>query len=462
MRPPVSPTRCVRLAALATLLLSQAGNALGATGSPGWIAGAVPLPGVNASDLAPGGSSFFVGIGSYGAQAESIVRVDRDGTTTTLVTQLNSIGGIAYDAANDRLLFTDNGLGAPPGTAVTGDTLYALPDPLGATGPVSAATLELAPSGSIPFVQAVLPLAGGDVLAGDASGFGAGRVVKLSGGVLTDLITGLDYTAGVSLSLTPANELLVGDVDSGTFAGSVERYDLAGNFLGTLAGGLSGAYDQAVAASGNLLLTGGFTNDFSSSTIVSITPAGAVTTIATGFGFSSGIAIDGPSQQVLALDFGTSYVDTLTPVAALTPGGASKRECQTESWGGTFDTAKNGRPLARWTCTDGAACDRDGAVNGSCEFVFGTCFSVADPRLGACTPAPVDSAEIRITKNPPAALAQIQAAANAILPSTGAACSAGSVISVPAKKAVRVTVRAKVGNRVVDSDATALRCKAGA
>jgi len=460
MRPPSFHRRFVALATFLVLASSSAAHAA-VTGAPGWIAGSVPLPAVNAADLAPAGTAFLVGVGAFGAQAQSIVRLERDGSTTTLVTQLNSIGGIAYDRENDRLLFTDNGLGAPPGTAVTGDTLYALPDPLGASGSVSAATLELAPSGSIPFAQAILPLAGGDILVGDAVGFGGGRVVQYSTGILTDLITGLDFAAGVSVAVTPANELLVGDVDSGTFAGSVERYDLTGSFLGTLAGGLSGSYDQAVTASGNLLVTGGFTIDFLSSTVISITPAGAISTIATGFGFSSGIAIDGPSQQVLALDFGASSIDTLTPVAALTPGGSSKRECQAETWGGTFDVSASGKMLSRWTCTDGADCDRDGAVNGSCEFVFGTCFSVADSRLPACVPAAVDSAQIKITKNPPVTLAAIQAAADAILPSTGAACSAGSTISVASGKSVKVSVRAKAGNRVVDSDGTTLRCKAG-
>jgi hypothetical protein len=462
MRPPVSSRSGLCLAALATLLLSSSSIEAAVTAAPGWIAGSAALPGVNATDLTPAGSSFLVGIGAFGAQSQSIVRLDRDGTSTTLVTKLNSIGGLAYDAANDRLLFTDNGLTAPPGTAVTGDTLYALADPLGATSAVSAATLELAPSGSIGFAQAILPLGGGDILIGDAAGAGAGRVVKYSGGVLTNLITGLDYTAGVSLSLTPANELLIGDVDSNTFAGSVDRYSLTGTFIATLAGGLSGALDQAVTSSGNLLLTGGFLPDFSSSTIVSITPAGVVSTIASGFGFSSGIAIDDPSQQVLALDFGTSSIDTLTPVAALTPGGASSRDCLTEAWGGAFDTAPNGRAKPTWTCTDGAACDRDGTLNGSCEFVFGSCFSVTDARLPACVPTAIDGAEIRVSKNALSVLAPIQAAADAILPSTGAACSAGSTITVPARKTVRITVRAKSGIRVVDSDATALRCKAGA
>jgi len=295
-----------------------------ATGAAGWIAGAVPLPAINASDVTVAGSSFVVGLGAFGAGLESIARVDRDGTATTLVTGLNAIGGIAYDREGDRLLFTDNGLTAPPGTAVTGDTVYALADPRGATSPVAASTLELAPSGSIGFAQAVLPLAGGDVLIGDAAGLAAGRVVKLSGGNLTNLITGLDYTAGLGLAVTPAGELLVGDVDANTFAGSVDRYSLAGAFLGTLASGLSGAYDQDVDRAGNLILTGGFRGDFSSSNVVSITPGGAISEIGWGFDFSSGLAIDAQSQQVLVLDFGTSRIDTLTPVAALTPGGTTR------------------------------------------------------------------------------------------------------------------------------------------
>lgn len=462
MRPRFSVSgfwRSVLTPLLALLLLP--GAALAVTPAPGWIAGSVSLPGTNASDLAAAGSSFLVGIGSYGAGTQSIVRLDRDGTSTTLVTGLNSIGGIAYDREGDRMLFTDNGLEAPPGTAVTGDTLYALPNPLGAAGPVAAVTLELRPAGSINFAQAVLPLTGGDVLVGDAAGFGAGRVVKYSSGVLSDLVTGLDYAAGLALSLTPAGELLVGDVDSGTFAGSVKRYNLTGTFLGTLASGLSGAYDQATAATGDLLLTGGFTFDFSSSTVVGIAPSGGVTEIATGFGFSSGIAIDGPSQQALVLDFGTARIDTLLPVAALTPGGSGRRECQAEAWGGAFDTRSNGDPANRWTCRDGDACDRDGQINGTCEFVLGACFSVADARLPTCTPAGMDEAIVKISRDP-VQTAALQAAVDAVLPSGGTVCSAGVEVAVPVRKSARVSIRARAGGRTADADRLALRCKPAA
>lgn len=462
MRPPLSSSLVPRLLpSLLCLILTAAPSGAAVVASPGWIAGTIALPGVNASDLAPAGSAIIVGIGAYGAKSQSIVRLDRDGTATTLVTQLNSIGGIAYDRANDRLLFTDNGLTAPPGDAVTGDTLYALLDPLGATSAVSATTLELAPSGSIGFAQAVLPLPGSDILVGDASGGVTGRVVKYSGGNLTDLVTGLGFTAGLSLTLSPTSELLVGDVDGNTFVGSIDRYDLSGTFLGTLIGGLNGSYDQVTTATGDTLLTGGFTNDFSSSTVVAVTPGGTASTVATGYGFSSGIAIDAPSQQAMLLDFGTSYVDTLTPVAALTAGGSGRRECGVELWGGTFEIAPSGKARPRWTCADGAACDRDGAIDGSCEFVVGTCFAVADPRIAACTPSTIDGVQVRIAKSPPVT-GEIQAAAAALLPTSTAACSAGTVVSVPARRSLRIAVKGQAAGRTVDSDALTLRCLPGA
>jgi hypothetical protein len=443
------------------LILTAAPSGAAVVASPGWIAGTVALPGINASDLAPAGSALIVGIGAYGAKAQSIVRLERDGTVTTLVTQLNSIGGIVYDRANDRLLFTDNGLTAPPGDAVTGDTLYQLLDPLGATSAVSAMTLELAPSGSIGFAQAVLALPGSDVLIGDASGGVTGRVVKYSAGNLTNLVTGLGFTAGLSLTLSPTNELLVGDVDGNTFVGSIERYDLSGAFLGTLIGGLSGSYDQATTAGGDLLLTGGFTGDFSSSTVVAVTPGGTLSTVATGYGFSSGIAIDGPSQQAMLLDFGTSYVDTLTPVAALTAGGSGRRECGVEFWGGTSEVAPSGKPRPRWSCVDGTACDRDGAIDGSCEFVVGTCFAVSDPRIAACTRTTIDTVSVRVAKNPPVT-GTIQAQAALLLPIGTGACSAGTVVTVPARRSLRIAVKGQAAGRTVDSDALTLRCLPGA
>jgi len=78
----------------------------------------------------------------------------------------------------------------------------------------------------------------------------------------------------------------------------------------------------------------------------------------------------------------------------------------------------------------------------------------------ACTPGGVDQAEFKIAKNPPA-LAALQAAANAILPSTGAACSGGVAVVVAARRSMHVTLRAKAAGHTVDADNLTLRCKPG-
>lgn len=443
---------------LASLVLSSALIAAVASaaidGGTDYVVGSIPLPNVNSADVAVAGASIFVGQGGFGAHQQSILRIDPDGTTTTVVTDLNALGGIAYDVAGDRLLFTDNG-GNLSG-ATSGDTVYALPNPRGVAAPINAATLTLLPSGSIPFAQAVLPLPGGDVLIGDAAGPGSGRVVKLSGGVPTNLITGLDYTAGVSLA---GSELWVGNVD-GSFVGAIKRYSLAGAPLGTLATGLSGALDQAIEIRGNLLVTGGFTGDFSSSTVVLVNTLGGVFEAASGFGFSSGIGIDEPSQQVLVLDFGLPSIDTLLPVNRMTPGAYGAKECHVEEWGTPYETSKSGKVRNRWTCTDGdPACDRDLAVDGNCTFKVGACMSVVDSgRLQKCSPSPVDAVTVS-SKHLPAAAAAVQTAVDAVVPTTGPTCSDGTLVVVPADKHTRtLTFDASAAGKRLDKDQLKLRC----
>jgi hypothetical protein len=443
------------LMGLALAVLRPTVGATAVVAAPEYVVGTIALPGVGNGDVAVVGTALFVGQGAFGAGTESIVRIAPDGTATSVVGGLNAIGGLAYDAANDRLLFSDNA-GELMG-ATTGDTVYALGAPLAAAGSVPAAGLALAPAGSIPFAQAVLPLAGGAVLVGDAAGGGAGRVVKVTGGTPTNLITGLDYTAGIALTLTGPGELLVGNVDSTTFEGSIGKYDLTGLPTGTLASGLSGAYDAALDAAGNLLVTGGFTDDFSSSNIVRIAPAGTVTEIASGFAFSTGLDIDAATGQVVVLDSGASHLDTLTPVDGMTPGGRSRKECQVEMWGGAPERSKTGVPRTRWTCTDGAPCDRDGVVNGTCTFLVGGCFTVTDARTPTCTPAPVDSATVTSHQSVPS-LASIQSAIDAVLPTTGAACSRGVPVSVDASKTIAISVDGTHAGKRADKDTLRLRC----
>lgn len=452
--------RCTRLSRFLLTALAVVASARPAAAAvvadPAYVVGTIPIPIVNAADIAVVGASFAIGQGFFGAGNQSIIRLDPNGAAVTIVDNLNAIGAIVYDAANDRLLFSDNG-GDLMGAA-TGDTVYALPNPRAVGGPIDAATLTLRPNGSIPFAQAILPLAGGDILVGDAAGPGSGRVVRVSGGTQTDLITGLDYTAGVSLTLA-GGELLIGNVD-GTFTGNILRYSLAGVAIAPLATGLSGTYDQHLDSSGNLLVTGGFTNDFSSSTVISIAPNGDVDQIASGFGFSSGLTIDGPSRQVLVLDFGTTRIDTLTPVDALTPGGFGSKECQVETFGGAPDRSSSGKPKPRWSCIDGdPTCDRDGVANGACVFWVGACFSIADPRAPKCTPVPIDSVTVS-SKQLPAHAAAIGVAAAAELPTTGPTCSQTTIVPVTADgKSRKLVFDVSGGGKRRDKDTLTLRCR---
>jgi hypothetical protein len=422
---------------------------------PAYVVGTIPLPVVNAADVAVVGASIAIGQGSFGAGNQSIMRLDPNGGVLTIVDNLNAIGAIVYDAVGDRLLFTDNA-GELAG-ATSGDTVYELPNPRAVVFAIDAATLTMLPSGSIPSAQAVVALPGGDVLVGDAAGPGNGRVVRISGGTPTDLITGLDYTSGVSLALA-GDELLIGNVDA-SFLGSVLRYSLTGVAIAPLATGLSGSYDQAVDTSGNLLVTGGFTPSFSG-TLISIAPDGTIDQIAEGYGFSSGITIDGPSRQVMVLDFGTTHIDTLTPIDAITPGGAGSKECHVEAFGGAPDRSGSGRPKKRWSCTDGdPTCDRDGVANGSCVFWVGACVSLLDPRLPKCTPLPIDSVTVS-SKRIPASAAAIQTAASAMLPSTGPSCSGTSIVPVTADGKSRTLVFEAVGaGKRLDKDTLTLRCR---
>ena len=105
---------------------------------PVYVVGSIPLPAVVAADIVVAGTAVLVGQGPFGARLQSIVRRDADGSTTTIVSGLSSIGGLAYDSDGDRLLFTDNA--GELGGATHGDTVYALPSPLTVASPVAAST----------------------------------------------------------------------------------------------------------------------------------------------------------------------------------------------------------------------------------------------------------------------------------------------------------------------------------
>ncbi len=458
-------THLFRSLALLPLLAATALPASAAitTSEPLFINGPqIPLPDVSATDLVMGGASLFVGQGTFGAGTQSILRRDPDGTTTTVVANLNSIGGLAFDDANDLLFFTDNGFEIAGAT--NGDTVYALANPRTVAAPIDAATLVVVPSGSIPFAQAVHVLQDGSLLVGDAAGPGLGRVVKVTGGVPTNFITGLDYVAGITtnfpiLSGTPQSfpdTVQVGNVN-GSFVASILKFSPTGTPLGTMNGTpIPGALDQTSSYGGNVLVSGG-------STLVQVVQAGGVQEIASGFGFSSGVAYDHPAGRALVLDFGADYVDTILNVLDMTPGGKKKQECLVEQWGNPFDRSKSPGliGLPRWTCTDGdPKCDRDLAVNGSCSYTVGTCVRLLDTLRGfACTPVDVETVTIT-SKKLPAAAAAMQAEVNALLPATTARCSETTLVTVPADHRTRTIsfdARNADGKRL-DKDTLKLRC----
>jgi hypothetical protein len=176
--------------------------------------------------------------------------------------------------------------------------LYAIPDAPTRTSALAAGAAEALPSGSIHFAQDALVVPGA-VLVSDAAGPGAGTVVRVAGGTATNLITGLDYTAGLAVD---GSTLLVGNVD-GSFVGSVRKYGSDGTAAGTLVGGLSGTYGVVVDGDGFVLVSGGRTSDSSSGTVVAVDSSGTVTERAHGFSSSGDMFFDPARNETLVLDF---------------------------------------------------------------------------------------------------------------------------------------------------------------
>lgn len=77
--------------------------------------------------------------------------------------------------------------------------------------------------------------------------------------------------------------------------------------------------------------------------------------------------------------------DCLAPgLSDLIPGnGSIETDCMTE-WkleNVTLAVNKKGIPLNKQSCSDGAACDADGAANGNCTFQVSACLNIPDDRL---------------------------------------------------------------------------------
>ena len=293
---------CWLVSALIAVLGARADATIVA--APGYAVHLIPTPGPVQGGVVRRSGAILVGQGSFGANSETVVRLDGGGSTT-IATGFNSLGGFDLDATG-TLFVADNG--AELGGATTGDTLFSIPNALTRTSPVTALGQEVVPKGTIPDAQDVLIIPGGAVLVSDATGFGAGRVVRVQGGVATNFLTGFDYTAG--LALASDDTLFVGDVDSNTFAGSILRFGLDGSGHGGLASGLAGTFDLVVDADGNILVSGIHTPDFSDSMVLGVTPDGTVlpSPRGDGFAFSTGMFFDATRDELLVLDSGAANI----------------------------------------------------------------------------------------------------------------------------------------------------------
>ncbi len=274
------------------------------TAAPGYLVRTIAAPDTVQGGVVRHGDQLMVGQGpTFTGGAQRVVRFAEGGPATTIAEGFNSLGG--FDVGPGGTLYlVDNGLEATGATS--GDTVYAVPDAPARTTALAAAAAELLPAGSIDaaYDALVVPDA---VLVSDATGPGAGRVVRVAGGVASTLLAGLDYTAGLALD---GATLLVGN-SSADFVGSVRRFDLGGTPDGTRVDGLSGNSAHVVDDDGAVLVSGGFTPDFASSTVVAVDAAGAVTERARGFAFSGEMFFDAVRNETLVLDFGVPEITAI-------------------------------------------------------------------------------------------------------------------------------------------------------
>ena len=404
--------------------------------APGYVHSFITLSDTTQScvAVAPGGT--FVGRGpGFTANAQVVVLVTESGGERVVASGFNSISDCAYDAATDVLYVTDNSYEASG--ALTGDTVFAIPTASSATS-LSAVGHELAAKGSIPSAASVVVSANGDVYVSDSVGGGAGSVRRFAAGALSSFIAGgLDFAAG--LAFESGGTLLVAEtLDS--FAAQISRYDANGTLLGVVSGPSSdhGSYDLAFGYDGRVLVTGAFAGPVAAVDTVT----GSSEPIADGFTFATAVDVNSFTGRVELVS--SSFVGAeedfrlhrLTPVAKLSPLGGTdasggKRECLSELYGIDPALDGHGKPGKSAYCVDGAACDADGTVNGSCTFPIGICLNVSDSRLPACVSSAAVSFDLKKAKPESAALSTMAAAITAALPIQGAQCFFSDGVVVP-------------------------------
>lgn len=301
------------IAAAALAALTMASPASAVVIAPGYTVTEIPLGDFAAGDVVVVGDALFVGVGAgFVGGLQSVVRIDAGGTTV-VAQGFQGLGGMAYDAANDRLIVSDNALEAPGAT--TGDTIYAIPAPLGAfPAPVASLGSELLPAGALPGVADIQldpsdPT--GDTLLATDSLTNQVLRIALGAGTTTPLQSTSGFAAGLAAD---ASTIFFGDVTFDAFFnanGTVSAVVQPGTGTpATLISGLPGQYDLEIASDGSLLGTAG-------GVLLRIDPAtGLLTeTVASGFGFATGLFEADGAIWVLDGGFpGVTSVFQLVPI----------------------------------------------------------------------------------------------------------------------------------------------------
>ena len=313
-RDPSASSALVAGLAVALCLALPSANAHAIPTSAGYAISTVDPGGSAYGDVVTVADYVFVGVGSFGSS--EIVRIAPGGATTTIATGFSSLAGFAYDSVNDRLIVGDNA-----NDGVTGDTVYALSNPVGFAGPPAAAIdLELLPFGSIPGIADIA------VDPNDPTGMtlfitDATEAFPPTSGALLELAVGTStlttvfevgagwFAAGVAAS---NGSLFVGDSIFATggrvhttalpLGGGVPTVDL----LVDIQDGMAGQLDLELEGDGMLLST-------SVDELVRIDPSnGNLSTVASGFGFASGLAV-ADDASIFVIDGTTLYKLTAIP-----------------------------------------------------------------------------------------------------------------------------------------------------
>jgi len=455
---------------VAVIGLSLAARAAAAVVPPaGYLYSPQVLGSLTQSCIAVGPGGTFVGVGpGFTANAQAVVFVQESGATRLVALGFNSISDCLYDAANDVLYVSDNAGAVELAAALTGDTVFRIPSASTASA-LPALGLELLPENAVPAAAGLALDAAANLYVGNATGGGAGEVVKVTLPAVSPALfaTGLDFIGG--LAIDGSGDLFVGDTRSCCFDARVSRFDSSGAPEGVFAAPSFdfGSYDLALLGDGRLLASGAFGGD-----VVAFDALGTPAPFIGGLTFATGLSVNGFTGRVEVLS--STFVPTdedrtihrFTPIEALVPGkGSPRSECLHEFYGAELVPPAPSKPATQALCTDGDACDADGAVNDRCLFPIGFCLNVPDPRFPDCASTGIASFSARVSPNGldgAHALAALQAA----LPSAAPGCFFSDGVVVPVKIAPagkksgkgKVVIKATGSSGDVDSDTLSLVC----